>query len=372
MKFKSYLTIILFLSLSACLNAQNFKLDSMITYAWSDGAWVLQSKVSMIYNDAGSIAEQTSYVYTNGSFIPSTKSTNAYDDQGNMTSQTVMGWKNNNWENSGRTLYSYNQKNRLLETQSQLWSNGDWTSTSKTAYTYENDTLLKEFLISSWKNGEWANYLRNENLSFNESGHVTESVFYIWSSAQWNKSGRSVSEYNAAGSRTMNANYTWAGGEWSPTNRVNTTFNENNKQIKDLYERFNEPSWTNWYTYDYEYDTNGNLSLRTKKNWALGEWENAEKVEHYYSKPTDVPGDAIPGLDFAVWPNPASGRIYINSTAGAASEAQLFDIAGRSVSPGVTINGNGSLSAGSLSGGIYYLRILSEGRSVYIPLILNK
>jgi len=76
--------------------------------------------------------------------------------------------------------------------------------------------------------------------------------------------------------------------------------------------------------------------------------------------------DAKNEVQISIYPNPANGMFHLQTTVGLADGYELMDISGRAVLQGSISSGDVSVDVHGLPAGMYFIKVLQEGRRVAV------
>jgi len=244
------------------------------------------------------------YTYTSSAdselFVREIKS---YDDFGNISTDIVYVWNisKKSWMGSSKDEYSWDGKknNNLLLKYFWDYNLGEWVNSTKREKTFdaaENITSDASYYWSS-DTKAWIGTTKQE-FGWNSSGKRTLLFSFYWSmtTSNWVPDLKTESTFNAHGDEVSNLTTRWTGDNYLEFyNKTENTYNASFKITRSI--TYNWVSltsdWVKFYTIDYTYNTDGNLS----------------SVVYLYSPTPESPGNGSDKFE-TIYDNQGNGILW--------------------------------------------------------------
>jgi len=388
------------------------QLDSINSEYWTFDSedWINWHKAEYLYNETGLTIEYDHFFFDEilETWDTATKIFYEYDENRNMKKSFSINWNSVDsiWEDNHYSTYGYNSKNQLSNYIYTTWNDmtEEWVDVYKIEYHYNADDLLELIYDYSglhdsveWKLGEKVEYTYDmdnnltqivasnliddeENwqayfqqlLSYELDENVSSIISQDWDKNKndWDNYDKEEYEYDSNGNNTIAYEFSWseAGSTWRENFKANNTF--------DLSYDYNElilPGH-NFFPYNNldEIHTNVNMFTgSTRQVFGQNGWENWSKNTYYYSE-QEVSGIAyLNSNDFAVYPNPADGYIFIENKNGTVQAiVEIFSLSGKKLL-NQQINGVEKVDISHMNSGIYIYKIKSNKEVISGKLIVK-
>ena len=229
----------------------------------------------------------------------------AYDENGNCTQELSFEW-NNAWIPTVKSVNSFDENgNETLTLSYQIDENGEWITASKFEYFYNAASLIDSMVYSTMGDSTWV--LKNKREYFYDADNqIVENTYYVSNAGVWSPNNKYEYTYNAEGKLIMDLYYTQRNGTWRESSKDTLIYNaDGNCELLLSMRKGMGPqgnSWRNSYKYefvydgaqlmselyylagwsssdmtldsrnDYQYDANGNLTLKTASIFNGEEW----------------------------------------------------------------------------------------------------
>lgn len=390
-----------------------------LNYDWdaNTNQWIYYSKWGYRYDSHGNRELKEVYTwdlansYWHGFFI----SESTFDEAGRLTSN----WSSNTWDHStmqwrslNKNVYEYDSNGNYLTSNyfERQDETSDWEWKKRRDYYYdENEDLIqiKEYSRTDAES-EWV-FTANTLYTFDTEHRTLTYIVYDWdfSNEVWKTSVDYEYDYDAYGNLILSARYSNAQGrQIQSMSEYQYDSNGNN-----LYLRSRSWSWnysTNEnelmsdYFYENEYNTEGQLTLTTSKNWYLSsnewsgskseitydyqgnrsqsvnyQWNNSlelwildDRYTYYYSDQV-ISSVSLPiGInEIKTYPNPASDYVVFDVGAPSAI-VQLFDMQGKKVLSQALLETK-QIDVSGFKRGVYFYKIIYAGKSFSGKIIIK-
>ncbi|MDQ1265701.1 MAG: hypothetical protein QG635_852 [Bacteroidota bacterium] len=122
---------------SAIYDTDMFLIEN-VTSAWSNGAWVLNSRQLYMRNPDSTISEYKSQIWNaaNSEWVDNVKAQFIYTDNNKTIERTITTFTGDNWQNSTRTIQKQNSNNNLIDFRKFKWQNSAWVRDVGMSYDY--------------------------------------------------------------------------------------------------------------------------------------------------------------------------------------------------------------------------------------------
>ena len=176
----------------------------------------------------------------------------SYDKRGNVTMQTRYNWKNNAWLGNYKDECAYDENDSLVLRTSYSWDNtkNDWEKSSKTEYAFYKNENQKQETNYNW------DAVKNE----------------------WMPNNMTVCGYDANGNMIWFTIASWNAikNDWEITSKSKYVYDKNGNVILYSNDLYKEKT-------DYAYDTNENITIKTRYYWGSNDWHPYEKTDYTYN-----------------------------------------------------------------------------------------
>lgn len=296
--------------------------------------------------------------------IPASKFSYTYNEHDKVAVVTVYTWSNVSmtWAHDLRLVVEYNNQNIMISTTFYTWNAGLWAVDCKHEYQYDEQGNLSFETCYSWNSGNsvWVNSHKYES-QYNDQGKLLLLKSFTWDSISnmWVISSKSELEYDTNWNMISMVDSSWDNefNVWVKSYKVVREYDNQNSLI---YETFY--IWSNsWiclfmYKYEYGYDTQGNVALRTilARNNINDAWLLKGKNFNYYSD-NSLFVENNEESPIAVYPNPTKDILYFDGLENAI--VKVFDFSGKCLLSNST---NSTINVSNLPNGIYLLTITSK------------
>lgn len=300
---------------------------SKIRYLFTYNAENKPSRVVM------QIAEGPSYT----NFVNYYNSNYTYNTEGKLIADSMYFYYN---QQSYKRDYTYDASGKPVRQSDFDFSSDD--TTSKTTYTFDgNGRLLASYTTSLNQTSDVWETTAADTFNYDQNGNIIKRI-----------------NYGAA----------FIDGQLIPFMPViNETYGYNSLNKLDQMEtkswNENTLSWVNASKYSFNY-TNGNPSIGYMYNWnsTSQAYDSLPAVRFLFALPTALnETGAIQVSDLAVYPNPATNKVFVSFAAPGAFEQpviRLYNLSGQAFTTPVTFqNGVAELDISDLSSGIYSIQI---------------
>lgn len=333
--------------------------------------WVNDFKEEFSYNANGGFSEVIfrDWNDTTKVWVNDLKFNYTYDSNNKNIEFLVSAWNNTTkiWVNSMRFVYTYTTGNLTL-VMVDTWNieTSLWVTAMKYEYTYNASNQMLMGIYSLWIEdpGMWLPMTRNE-YTYDGNGRTLTDISSSWSpvDTNWVNVTKDVFEYDTNGNNILSTIYKWETGAWVSYSKEETTFDPVNNYSDVIYPTFNYS--VTGIPYDSPMLGMYNIALQDLESlWESNAWINNTKTIYYYSsigtaiaqQKSDKPAE------FVIYPNPVFREFSLN-TSEENVQISIFDLSGSQVLS-KQLSGNESVDVGTLSQGIYMVRITTEKGSV--------
>ena len=300
----------------ALRNAPVYRLDSMVV---KTAAGVRQSKEAFEFNADGTVSARTEYSWHNNAWAPGFRFDFQYDSNGNRIQQIQSSWHTAPsafvpWQ---KTVFAYDDAgNRILFRRYDSYPAWEYFIYRKYEYDSNGNRTSIIFFREEFCFWEFANIWMREKWLFvfdNDGNMLMRTEFEwdftneVWVGKEWG--GKVIYEFNAHGHPVKRLEFDWdtAAGGWVPagwrpviTIRNEYEFDNEGRITSHIVYRDNGFGENPANKYLFEFDSNGNMTLKTIFSWQLEFDPNTWEViggywEHFarYVRGYDAAGNRI-------------------------------------------------------------------------------
>ena len=373
-------------------------LPLLFSFILGFGQVTLDSKL-IEYYDSGSST------YSNND-----KSEYQYDENGNLLETIESYWDGFDWQIYWKTTYGYDSNNNRINETHASWNEG-WDDEFRDNYTFDGSDLLTAFVGQNFNGSQWVNDFRIDITYVN--GKITGYTGSDWSGI-WDESSRGVINYNSSILNDI-LYQEKNGSNWVNIERETYTINGGTGKIEEqLIEDWNDPNWDNGAKFSYMLDGNGNRTSYIDEyyngsTWVLNYSESntfdnttlMSTIHHpfnginydlgledfpYYHKIISMLEYQSDGttinyrttysysddtasvhnynqFELAVYPNPTADYLHLSiANFNSSASLEIFDLLGKKVNSFTLKSKSSRVDISSLSKGIYFLKIHSNGK----------
>ena len=263
------------------------------TFAWdaTTNDWKGTSKTEFVYNEAHKMESKITYTWTNNTWLPSTAYTYQYDEAGHETVYTTYtrDAAANHLVPSKQRLRTYDGSRIIVEINYTAYTNNAWSAGNRKSYTFdENGRQVAYYYYTAISNGEFVpgSSSSYELKSYDEADNVTSYEKRTWSSNKWKGSTHYERTYNEDGEMTLNLNYKWSNNNWVYNSKYIYGFDENGNSTEEaVYSWTNNTYWRGTSRTTAVYNASGTLTEETEWAWSLSDtcWIGSSRLERIYS-----------------------------------------------------------------------------------------
>lgn len=270
------------------------KYSSIHKYSYDtlNASWYEEGKIIFTYNTLGQVITVEMLFWNDSVFENYEKWEYFYDMSGNLVEKVeYVGINVNQWVQNHREIYVINSNNLVDTKVEYAWSTttNSWNSFWKTEYTYYPNGEIKKVLDKKWVGTEWENFtlhIENRDISTNKLYSIYRYSYDV-STDSWKNSMLDSIVYNSIADEVITHYNNWNSttNSWMFISRDLIFKNSQDLCYKKTIQIFNIPlsEWKNLYEYDYQYDSNNNLTQELKKNWVETDWMPDYSLDYNYN-----------------------------------------------------------------------------------------
>ncbi len=163
--------------------------------------------------------------------------------------------------------------------------------TDKCIYTYdENGNNIQKLFESSY----WGKNL-SFSYTYDQYGNMISELFENYDGIQW-VTYRYSYNYDFNGNKTLKQTEYWVEDHWLKDDRFTYSFDLNGNITVELCEEWDGNQWINYSRFSYSYDLMGNKTLVLYERWVNNQWLNNSRDSYTY----DITGKII-SIIFERW-----------------------------------------------------------------------
>ena len=298
----------------------------------------------------------------NGAWVIVTTDSILYDDEGRVIRKTHYGWTMPNGvgmlDAFGRNFYSYGPNSQVN-------------------------------IRQSWDESEWINNRRDEIL-FDANGQIIGKTYSDWKDSDWEVDGRGIYHYNAEGINDTITYQNLDGGVWENFSRRIFTYDDQGRIISHLFQYYVSGQWVDNFRFTTSYE-NG-IQTIVGEDWVPNQWEVFSTTQsmivddrviykvtsewnvwgfekdstHYYYSDLGVAINPISQLDIvSVYPNPVQDVLTLefNANIGENSSIDIITSTGERVYTGNISSDTKEVNVNHLASGLY-VAVLNIGKEM--------
>ncbi|MCG2612189.1 T9SS type A sorting domain-containing protein [Flavobacterium sp. SM15] len=377
---KSLSKVMLMTSLVIGLNSFGQNFQTQLIESWTNNNWQNMGKTTYAYDANNYMINYQYQIWdtpsSNWKNLVQYNHTN--NPNGTLSSYISQNWDEANsvWLDANRAVYSYNPQGSITEiiVENNLGGN-NWANASRTVQTYDANNYLVNYLFQLWNSSanSWEN-LFQYNYTNNPDGTINFYIDQNWDeqTTTWINSKRVTFNYDGANNIQSKVTEDWVGTDWKNSSKQINTYDGNNHLIHYLFQGWDEAlsAWKSSSQYNMTNNANGYLEQQISQTWNENSsiWENQQRVTYTY-QPTMGVNDLVFANGIAVYPNPASDMIRIQTKNFAENKAYaVFDQFGRPVVRGALNGEETTVNINHLAKGIYFIQV-GQGKNQTLKVI---
>lgn len=358
-------------------------------------------RVSIEYTGNWNISAIIYQVFSNNQWVNHSRSLNSFDPNGNLAYVTRQRWSNDNWLNYSRLNYNYDSQGKPLTMMDEHWSINAWVPWYRGTYYYDSFGKLSVYIYQI-RTSIWTNESR-DSYSYDSGGRILSKLKEVWQNNQWNFSEQQLYQHTVGGFASSLITKIWVNNAWVNTSKEEYTYDSFGNLEVLLNKAWKNSNWVDSLKRVYSYDENGNTIEGYGYLWFAGQWI-AEILPHlvnynfmqnsimiysahriqvvYQSIATNVEEDEYASkneLKAVAFPNPFSTSTEIRYKLATSSNVNitLFDANGGLVAELLNeVQDAGDhvarFDGHSYASGLYFCRIIVEGKSQVLKFLLVK
>lgn len=319
--------------------------------------------IQYLYSENNWVSEKRNRSFVNGNWVLQSRILRTqgltFDSSGITVMEILQTTSDNgiSWELSQRTNSSYSPSGQLASLSMQQWdaSSGTWGDYHSYDYDeqgnieFESDngifhfyynhynqdgfleTIANDIYVNSWVVHLWRRHFHYDPA---HPGQLIAS--YTEDYADWDDTfaDSTIYTYDQAGNLSIKdyfkPGFFW--GECSEIYRQKQFFDNQHRCIrqedfKACYVVDSTLSWQLSSAADYFYDADGDPMYWSKHDYSGS--DTTILIHRYTYETVSQVQQALPPIQFALYPNPASGTIFLETAPGSAQWANIFDTQGR-------------------------------------------
>ncbi len=331
------------------------------------------------------------------------------DINGNPVSQIQQHWINNTWMNYFAQYYTYNNEGKCMNSLSKVGMNNTWVNYYLITCTYDVHGNLIYVLGEEWQTNAWVTSYDGTTI-YNSQGNEVCGTMRDWQNNTWVNNKRDTIIYDALGRVHYYIDQDWQSNHWVDVTRetysydvygnleselwehresgtwtnymfVNYTVDSNGDRLAELWQKWGNTGWVNDTRSTYTYDAHGNSITGKVEIWENNTWQPAElglsifsdkTPEYYYlinlyryeatfkSYITGIPSVQGEKDPFAVFPNPSSGSVIVETEMQKESTISVLDLSGRELIRLKTHEARVEMDISQLPAGIYFFTFVND------------
>jgi hypothetical protein len=368
MKTKFYLLLLLAISLSVNLSAQEFQYGSMIGEGWVKSTWVKSYKTENTFNSKGILSQTSSFEWDTINNVPQWVkyfiTTNTISANSTIAESLSQSWDSDQkiWVDASKETFTYDANKNMLTRTYNINMGTSWIGFSSTTYEYnasnqlikETDKSLDYMSMTLVTSGQ-------TTYTYNADGTENQTIDQRWdkTTSAWVNSYRNTYTYSSKKVISY-LEETYQGSAW--INYYKTTFTWNgDKYVETQDYKWNTTSnaWDNKYKSIVTY-TGSNISQILTQVWDTNTSAWVSDSRMTFTPVTGIEQTVLPGDNLAkVFPNPFTGEINIENGQLTSARYEVFNSTGEMVYSTIGVGPRTKLNLNSLGSGTYFLKMSS-------------
>ncbi|HOI31717.1 MAG TPA: hypothetical protein PLC47_03040, partial [Bacteroidales bacterium] len=304
--------------------------EIVTTKIWENNAWVNESRLSNSYFSNNLVEQAVVEVWEDEWVLVSRDSFN-YFPGGAIASQHRETWDGEEWINFSNIVYIRDENELPLEIISQIWNGGSWENTSRLKYSYTNAGVNDSTYMMLWEENAWRDLYLIHNEYDNEL-KLTAVTDFFWMNESWSADKKEIYTYNEAGYLGVFIEQEWNEESWLNRFQSTYTYNEWGNEQSVLVENWQDNLWANYTLISWAFDVNGNALEGMVYSWQDGSWQHTQDAllnvyfdlgqnsEQFFGYSVELAYKSLivstpenrEGMEFSIFPNPASSRFYLS------------------------------------------------------------
>lgn len=205
-----------------------------------------------------------------------------YDNDSNQVLRSSYNWDDNNnrWRGEKKIEKEFNSVKKELSKTEFLWNDsiGNWVNNIKEIFKYDqygnlelNEILKWNMIIQEW---QFDSGRSKSNYKYNETGKVTEQVYFVWNSENndWQYATKYVYNRDTQNRLILQIKSIWniQRKEWIKMEKWNSAFDSESRNIHNSSSIWDEErnDWKIININETVWDKNGNFTLNTFLFWS--------------------------------------------------------------------------------------------------------
>lgn len=260
--------------------------------------------------------------------------------------------------NFSRRLHTYDDTGHMTESLYQRWINGQWTNSGLTYITYDDQYNQITSTTYLWQTGNWIPSTRR--LATFENQLETIVINQSFSNGNWESQNQSTHSYLPDGRRNQTLYQTGSAGSLTDNTIAQHHYDANGYYSGRTEQTWNtaQSQWQNSKDFNYSNNANGTLDVNINKIWSenTAQWQNYQKATYVYSTLSHA---QFQTEILTLYPNPASDFVFIDGLDNTGATVDVFDFQGKRLKSVMT---DGGMDLSDLASGAYQLVIRQNGK----------
>ncbi|MFB6319562.1 T9SS type A sorting domain-containing protein [Saccharicrinis sp. FJH54] len=279
------------------------------------------------------------------------------------------------WIMTGKSETAMDENSYPAEKISWRWdyANESLIYNYKEVYDYSTDGLMLSSITSYWNSSteEWYSDSKAE-YTYDENGFTSSIIQYKWDEVlpDWEMDEKTTYVNSPEGYRLLEEEFTWYAdpGDWVQDSKIVQEFNAKNKLLnyEVYYKDFDNGGLKGSSKTEYAYLADGSNRQNKKLyrwNSEQSDWVVYEKEWTYYQS-LNTGMDNINQSDLEVYPNPFNNEITFSTHLNLMNaHLMIYDSNGKMILTKTKLN-NAKVSLHGLDSGVYFYRLMTEGKEI--------
>lgn len=191
------------------------------------------------------------------------------------------------WNNNFLCRYTYDDNHNMLTAEQSSWYEDQWFTTLKWENTYDaaGRMLTQTYFNRPLGNEEWARGSQH-TWAYDAAGNLTLYEIAHWSDASQKYSPYLTEEYTYDANNNVLTETREQYG--TPTYFYTYTYDESDKKVTFLHQKWNGSEWTNYMLVEYSYDDQGRPKDDISKLWENDTWNLYQKKSYVFWELADM------------------------------------------------------------------------------------
>lgn len=372
--------------------------EIVTTKIWENNAWVNESRINNSYFSNNLLEQAIVEVWEDEWIFVSRDSFN-YFAGGAVASQHRETWDGVEWINFSNIIYLRDENELPLEIITQIWDGENWNNTSRLKYSYTDAGVNDSIYMMLWEDNAWNDLYLIHN-EYDTELSLAEVTDFFWINDNWSPDKKEIYTYNESNYLGAYIEQEWNEESWLNRFQSTYTYNEWGSEQSVYVEIWQDDLWANFSMNSWAFDVNGNALEGMVYYWQDDLWQHTQDAvlnvyfdlgqnwEQFFGYSVELAYKSLivstpenrQGMEFSIFPNPASSKFYLSvdqvDHSGSPIAIAIADLEGRVVMHDIFYSSPTikqiEVDASRLSDGVYFVTLRTGETLSTRKLIINR